>query len=85
MEPHFIAIFRKSAKGAHPMKKLIGLGLVLVFVATFALGALTSNVAALPPDTIECIDGKLWICTWDYIGNGAKIKLVQNCHWAGPC
>jgi len=69
------------------MKRMVALLLTVTFVAAFALGvvALTSSAHADPPDTIVCIDGKLWVCEWVYIGSGQNIKLVQKCHWAGPC
>ena len=69
------------------MKKMISLLLAVAFVGVFALGvvALSTSASALPPDTIVCIDGRAWLCEWDYIGSGQNIKIVQKCHWAGPC
>lgn len=69
------------------MKKITSLLLAMAFVGIFAMGivALTTEAQAAPPDTIVCIDGKLWMCEWVYIGSGKNIKLIQRCHWAGPC
>ena len=69
------------------MKKMVSLLLAVAFIGVFAMGiaALTTEAQAAPPNTYECIDGKLWVCEWVYIGSGKNIKLVQHCHWAGPC
>ncbi len=67
------------------MKKMVALFMLVLFVACFVVGTFVSTANALPPDTYQCIDGRLWVCTWDYIGNGNNIKIVQNCHWNGPC
>lgn len=63
------------------MKKLVSVLVLLVLVISFVAGIMLTEAKAIPPDTIECIDGKLWLCTWD-IRNGV---LRYHCHWAGPC
>jgi hypothetical protein len=69
------------------MKKMISAMLAVAFVGVFAMGivALSTEAQAAPPSTIVCIDGMLWKCDWVYVGSGKNIKLIERCHWAGPC
>ena len=64
------------------MKKLVSLLMLVLLVASFVTGVLVSKSEAIPPDTVVCIDGKAWLCEWDYNNNGV---LRQHCHWSGPC
>ncbi|MEW6412914.1 MAG: hypothetical protein AB1483_10665 [Candidatus Zixiibacteriota bacterium] len=67
------------------MKKVFSLIVLVVFTISFVAAIFVSDAGAIPPDTYECIDGKLWVCTWDYVGGVNSSKLIYNCHWAGPC
>ena len=56
------------------MKRIIAMLFIVVFVVSFAIGALVSTAEAKPPCIATCINGTYWVCC-PLPGGG------WNCFW----